>query len=80
MPDADRLGRDTELAGDLSLTDTGGDSSAARSRRAWSRSCSRCAAGGEAQLACTGILVRPAAELQLDLASSLNPTPKILYR
>jgi hypothetical protein len=66
MPDADRLGRDTELAGHLSLTDTGGDSSAARSQRAWSRSRSRCAAGRRGTVGMYRILAWPAAELQLD--------------
>jgi hypothetical protein len=50
------------------------NSSAARGRRAWSRSRSRCAAGRRGTVGMYRILAWPAAELQLH--PDLNPTPK----
>jgi hypothetical protein len=66
MPDADGLGGDSKLAGDLGWRTPAANSSAARSRRAWSRSRSRCAAGRRGMVGMPAILTRRAAQHHLD--------------
>jgi hypothetical protein len=76
MPDADGLGGDVKLAGDLGLVDTGGEQlSGAQPAGLKPVTFSLCARRRGA-VGMAPILTHPAAQLQLTML--LNPTPKSL--
>jgi Transposase domain (DUF772) len=73
VPDAHGLGRDAELTGDLGLWTPAANNSAARSRRAWSRSRSCWAAGRRGIVGIPPILTRRATGHQLEWTNNRGP-------